>query len=45
MFIEVVRQHLATLAPEGIGWLAGLRDPYVGKALSVMHGTSRKTGQ
>ena len=38
MFIEVVRQHLETLPPEETGWLAGLRDPLIGKALSVMHG-------
>ncbi len=38
MFIEVVRQHLETLPPEQAGWLAGLRDPFVGKALSLMHG-------
>lgn len=37
MFIEVVRQHLESLAPEEAGWLAGLRDPSVGKALSVIH--------
>src|SRR3954470_7235075 len=38
MFIEVVRQHLESLPPEQAGWLAGLRDPFVGKALSLMHG-------
>ncbi len=38
MFIEVVRRHLETLPPEQTGWLAGLRDPFVGKALSAMHG-------
>jgi AraC-like DNA-binding protein len=37
MFIEVVRQHLETLAPERDGWLAGLKDPFVGKALALMH--------
>jgi AraC-like DNA-binding protein len=37
MFIEVVRRHLETLPPEQAGWLAGLRDPFVGKALSLMH--------
>ena len=37
MFIEVVRQHLETLPPKQAGWLAGLRDPFVGKALSLMH--------
>jgi AraC-like DNA-binding protein len=38
MFIEVVRRHLESLPPEKAGWLAGLRDPSVGKALSAMHG-------
>ena len=38
MFIEVVRRYLETLPPEQSGWLAGLRDPFVGKALSLMHG-------
>jgi AraC-like DNA-binding protein len=38
MFIEVVRRHLEALAPEQAGWLAGLRDPFVGKVLSLMHG-------
>ena len=37
MFIEVVRRHLATLPPAQSGWLAGLRDPAVGKALSLLH--------
>ena len=38
MFIEVVRRHLERLPPEKAGWLAGLRDPFVGKALSLLHG-------
>ncbi len=38
MFIEVVRRHLEALPAEQAGWLAGLRDPFVGKALSLMHG-------
>jgi AraC-like DNA-binding protein len=37
MFIEVVRRHLEALPPGNSGWLAGLRDPSVGKALSQMH--------
>ncbi len=37
MFIEVVRRHLEGLPPEQAGWLAGLRDPFVGKALSLIH--------
>jgi AraC-like DNA-binding protein len=38
MFIDVVRRYLETLPPEQAGWLAGLRDPFIGKALSLMHG-------
>jgi AraC-like DNA-binding protein len=37
MFIEVVRRYLDGLQPEQAGWLAGLRDPFVGKALSLIH--------
>jgi AraC-like DNA-binding protein len=37
MFIEVVRQYLESLTPDRDGWLAGLRDPFVGKALALMH--------
>lgn len=42
MFIEVVRQYLEALPPEQSGWLAGLRDPFVGKALSLLHGSPRR---
>ena len=37
MFVEVVRRHLATLPAEETGWLAGLRDPAVGRALALLH--------
>jgi AraC-like DNA-binding protein len=37
MFVEVVRQHLAMLPAEQTGWLAGLRDPLVGRALALLH--------
>jgi AraC-like DNA-binding protein len=37
MFVETIRQHLATLPPSDTGWLAGLRDPLIGHALSVLH--------
>ena len=37
LFIETVRRHMETLAPEQTGWLAGLRDPVVGSALAQMH--------
>jgi AraC-like DNA-binding protein len=37
MFIEVVRRHLEALPPVQTGWLAGLHDPFIGKALSLIH--------
>jgi AraC-like DNA-binding protein len=37
MFVEVVRRHLAGLPAEQRGWLAGLRDPVVGRALALLH--------
>jgi len=37
MFVEVVRRHLAALPPEQTGWLAGVRDPVVGRALVLLH--------
>jgi AraC-like DNA-binding protein len=37
IFIEVIRRHLATCGPEQDGWLSGLRDPLVGRALSLLH--------
>jgi AraC-like DNA-binding protein len=38
MFVEVIRRHLEALPPDRTGWLAGLRDPHVGKALAALHG-------
>jgi AraC-like DNA-binding protein len=37
MFVETIRQYLETLPPAQTGWLAGLRDPVVGKALAALH--------
>ncbi|MFO0585571.1 MAG: AraC family transcriptional regulator [Anaeromyxobacter sp.] len=37
MFVEVVRRHLAALPAGRTGWLAGLRDPNVGRALAALH--------
>jgi len=42
MFIEVVRRYIAALPEQQSGWLAGLRDPQVGKALSLLHGDPAK---
>lgn len=37
MFIELLRRHLETHSADGPGWLAGLRDPKVGRALALLH--------
>ena len=37
LFVETVRRHLASLPVEQKGWLAGLRDPAIGRALTLMH--------
>jgi AraC-like DNA-binding protein len=37
LFVESVRRYLADLPPEETGWLAALRDPLVGRALSLLH--------
>jgi AraC-like DNA-binding protein len=37
MFVEVVRRHLETLPADRTGWLAGLRHPFVGRALTALH--------
>ncbi len=39
MFIEVVRRHLASMDEASTGWLAGLRDPLVARALALLHAT------
>jgi len=37
MFVEVVRMHMDQIASSNTGWLAGLRDPLVGRALTLLH--------
>jgi len=37
LFIEALRRYVAQLPPTQTGWLAGARDPEVGKALALMH--------
>jgi len=37
MFVEVLRRYVDGLAPDQTGWLAGMRDPSVGRALALMH--------
>jgi AraC-like DNA-binding protein len=37
MFVEVVRLHMGQLESNNTGWLAGLRDSLVGRALTLLH--------
>jgi AraC-like DNA-binding protein len=37
MFVDAVRRHVERLPDESTGWLAGLRDRQVGRALALMH--------
>lgn len=37
LFSEAVRRYVSAMPAEESGWLAGLRDPAVGKALSLIH--------
>jgi AraC-like DNA-binding protein len=37
MFIDVVRNYIETLPRQDAGWLGGLTDPIVGKALGLIH--------
>jgi AraC-like DNA-binding protein len=37
MLVEVIRRYLAQLPAEQTGWLAGLRDAVVGRALTLLH--------
>ncbi len=37
LFVEVIRRYLASAPLEEGGWLAGLRDPVVGQALTLLH--------
>ena len=37
LFVEAVRRYAESLPEEQTGWLAGLRDPYVARALALLH--------
>jgi len=37
MFVDAVRRYVDTLPEETRGWLAGLRDRFVGRALALIH--------
>jgi len=37
LFVEAMRRYIESLPERQTGWLAGLRDRYVGRALALMH--------
>jgi len=37
MFVDVIRRYLETLPSDRLDWLAGLRDPCIGRALAEIH--------
>jgi AraC-like DNA-binding protein len=42
LFVEAVRRYVSELPGEQRGWLAGLRDPIVGRALALLHARHRE---
>ena len=42
LFVETIRRYLEALPPARRGWLAGLRDPDIGRALGALHGAPRE---
>jgi AraC-like DNA-binding protein len=43
IFVETIRRHLATMTARETGWLAGLRDEIVGRALARLHEQPART--
>ncbi len=43
MFVEALRRYVERLPPEGKGWLAGVRDTHVGRALALLHAEPART--
>lgn len=42
LFVEAVSHYIAGLPEDRQGWLAGLRDPNIGRALALLHASPRK---
>ena len=38
MFVEAIRRYIESLPADRTGWLAGLRDTFVSRALALLHG-------
>ena len=37
LFVELIRRYLRSLPGEQLGWFAALRDPIIGRALTLLH--------
>ena len=37
LFVDTLRRYVDTLPEQQVGWLAGARDPIVGKSLTLLH--------
>lgn len=42
LLVEALRTHVETLASSDTGWLAGLRDKFVGRAIGLLHADPRR---
>lgn len=42
LFVEALRAQVETLPASENGWLAGLRDKHIGRALALLHGDPRR---
>jgi len=43
MFVEIIREYMQQLPEHQGGWLAGLQDPHVGKALRLLHASPMRS--
>src|SRR5207247_68283 len=42
MFVEALRRYVEDMPPGGRGWLAGVRDAQIGRALALLHAKPEK---
>jgi AraC-like DNA-binding protein len=42
LYVETLRRYVESLPEEQTGWLAGLKDPFVSRALALLHGRVAK---
>jgi AraC-like DNA-binding protein len=43
LFVEAMRRYVESLPPGGTGWLAGVRDAQIGRALALLHADPRRS--